>query len=179
MLNKSLKGNIMRTHSILFKIMHWLVACFIISSFILAWSFEDLALSPQKIQLINYHKWVGFSVLVLFIPRILSSIKGYAKLPIVSIEDKAAKFVHHVLYLTMLTTPILGWLMSSAKGFSIVWFGYINIPDLIAKDKAIGKLLEEAHEISATILLIALGLHIGGAIYRQFVKKDKIISNMI
>lgn len=169
----------MREHRWYFKIMHWLVAGLILAAFVMAWIFEDMKFSPEKLQLINYHKWIGFSVLILFIPRLLSSIKGYAALPVENIQDKGAKAIHHLLYLCMFITPLLGWLMSSAKGFQIVLFGVLPIPDLLEKNKELGHTLSEAHEISATILLICIGLHIGGALFRQFVKKDKIISKMI
>lgn len=169
----------MREHRWYFKVMHWLVAGLILAAFIIAWTFEDMKFSPEKLQLINYHKWLGFSVLILFIPRILSAVKGYAALPVEIIQDKGAKAIHHLLYLLMFVTPVLGWLMSSAKGFQIVLFGVLPIPDLLEKNKELGHTLGEAHEIAATILLICIGLHIGGALFRQFVKKDKIISKMI
>lgn len=117
-------------------------------------------------------------VIILFIPRLIASFTGYAKLTTNTIEDKLAKVVHHILLITMITTPVLGWLMSSAKGFPVVLFGKLPIPDLIEKNIELGKQLSELHEFSANTMLIALFLHIAGAIIRQFLKKDPIITRM-
>ncbi len=168
----------MRQHSIFFKVMHWLVALTILTAFVLASIFEDMKFSPEKLQYINYHKWAGFMVIIFFIPRIIASLTGYAKITTNTIEDKIAKAVHHVLLLTMISTPVLGWLMSSAKGFQVVLFGKFPIPDLIEKNVELGKQLSEMHEFSAQLMLLALTLHIAGAIIRQFVKKDPVITKM-
>jgi len=168
----------MRTHSIFFKLMHWLVAFTIFTAFILAFSFEDMKFSPEKLQLINYHKWAGFMVILFFIPRIIASFSGYSKIITNTTEDKMAKIVHFLLLLTMITTPILGWLMSSAKGFQVVLFGEFPIPDLIQKNIELGKTLSEAHELSANFLLFLVVSHIVGALVRQFIKKDPIITQM-
>jgi cytochrome b561 len=169
----------MRKHSLFFKLMHWIMAILILSALILGLYMVDLKFSMEKVRLINYHKWIGFSVLLLFIPRVLSSFSGYSHLKVEKMEDKIAKLVHYLLYLTMFSTPFLGWLMSSAKGFPIVYLGYLKIPDLIGADKDLGHILALAHKFSSYFLIFLLILHIGGAIMRQFVKKDPIITNMI
>lgn len=169
----------MRNHKWYFKFSHWLMALAIFSAFFIILSIDEHGpLTPFKLKMINYHKWIGFSVLILFLPRLIASIKGYSKLPITTIEDKIAKFVHYGLYITMFTTPLLGWFMSSAKGFSISLFGIFPIPDLISKNLELGKFLKEVHEFSAGILLFLIFLHAGGALYRQFIKKEKILSRM-
>lgn len=168
----------MRQHSIFFKIMHWLVALCVLTAFIFANIFEDMKFSPEKLQYINYHKWVGFMVIILFVPRLIASFTGYSKLTTKTIEDKLASLVHFILLLTMISTPILGWLMSSAKGFQVVLFGKFPIPNIIEKNVELGKQLSELHEISAQLMFFALILHICGAIIRQFVKKDPVITKM-
>jgi cytochrome b561 len=159
--------------------MHWLVAILIIIAFGIAFYMDDLPFSLDKIKLINYHKWLGFMVLIFFIPRVLSSVYGYSKIISNNLEDKIANLTHKLLYLAMFLTPLFGWLMSSAKGFPIVLFGIIPVPDLISPNKELGHLLGETHEVIAFSLLALLIVHISGAIFRQCIKKDSVITNMI
>lgn len=169
----------MRQHKSYFKIIHWVMALGIISAFCIAFYFDDLPFSLMKMKLINYHKWIGFSVLLLVIPRLIISHFGYESLKEKSFNNFMAKSVHVLMYITMFSTPILGWLMSSAKGFPIVLFGFFPIPDLIDKNIELGKSLSIAHEISAYGLALLIVLHIAGAIKRQFIEKDPIIKQMI
>ena len=38
------------------------------------------------------------------------------------------------LLVLLLAMPVSGWLMSSAGGVSVRWFGVIDLPDLVPRD---------------------------------------------
>jgi hypothetical protein len=57
------------------------------------------------------------------------------------------------LYLLLIATPMLGWLHSSAAGFSVVWFGVLPLPDLVGKDKILAETFKELHEGSVNLLV--------------------------
>ena len=63
-----------------------------------------------------------------------------------ALQRLAANATHWALYALMIAVPLSGWLMSSAKGFQTVWFGVLPLPDLVAKDAALGDLLQDVHE---------------------------------
>lgn len=88
------------------------------------------------------------------------------------------QLTHIALYLLMLLIPIVGWLMSSAKGYTVNYFGLFELPDLVDKDKALGRLLKEMHELMANGLMILVGLHIAAALKHQFIDKDGLLSRM-
>ena len=50
---------------------HWLIAILILAAFPLGLYMHGLPLSPNKLKLYSYHKWIGMTVLLLFVPRIL------------------------------------------------------------------------------------------------------------
>jgi cytochrome b561 len=84
-----------------------------------------------------------------------------------------------LLYALMLCIPVSGWLMSSAKGFQTVWFGVLPIPDLIGKDKELGKTLAELHEaLNIGLLLLIIG-HALAAFFHHFVHKDDTLRRML
>jgi cytochrome b561 len=93
-------------------------------------------------------------------------------------QQRAAHAGHVLLYLLMIAVPLTGWLMSSAKGFQTVYFGVLPIPDLLAKNKELGHLLEEVHE-TLNYLMIALVVgHAAAALKHHFVDRDDVLTRM-
>ncbi len=45
-------------------VLHWLIALLIFVAFPLGLYMHDLPLSPTKLQLYSYHKWIGITVLL-------------------------------------------------------------------------------------------------------------------
>lgn len=69
--------------------------------------------------------------------------------------------------------------MSSAKGFQTVYFGIIPIPDLLARDKALGNLLRDVHEIlNYTLAAVVIG-HTVAALKHHLIDKDDILTRML
>lgn len=160
---------------------HWLIAILILAAFPLGLYMHGLPLSPNKLKLYSYHKWIGMTVLLLFVPRILWRLthRPPAPLPMPAWQHKIAEGTHHLLYLLMFLVPLSGWLMSSAKGFQVVYFGVLPIPDLIGKDKELGELLEEMHEVLSWSLMTLVGLHLAGALKHHIIDKDSTLRRML
>ena len=69
--------------------------------------------------------------------------------------------------------------MSSAKGIQTVYFGIIPIPDLLAKNKELGKLLRDVHEILNFILAAVVIGHITAALKHHLIDKDDVLMRML
>ena len=160
---------------------HWIIALLIIVAWPLGAYMHDLPLSPDKLKLYSYHKWIGITVLLLFVPRILWRIthRPPAALPMPAWQHKIAEGTHHLLYLLMFLVPLSGWLMSSAKGFQTVYFGVLPLPDLLAKNPELGDLLKEVHEVLNWALFILVGLHIAGALKHHVIDRDSTLRRML
>ena len=94
-------------------------------------------------------------------------------------QRRAAEATHVLLYLLMLVVPLSGWLMSSAKGFQTVWFGVLPLPDLVGKDKALGDLLQEVHEVLNFTLAGLVLAHLGAALKHHFIDRDDVLARML
>src|SRR5690606_21795135 len=51
--------------------LHWLVAGLIITGLFMGWTMTSMEVSPQKLKVYNWHKWVGVTVLLLAILRLV------------------------------------------------------------------------------------------------------------
>lgn len=140
-----------------------------------------MPLSPLRIVGFSWHKWLGITVLFLVIIRLLwrathPAPKLDLKMPIW--QEKVMALTHVALYLLMFAIPLVGWLMSSAKGYTVNYFGLFDLPDLVGKDKALGHQLKEVHELLANVLVALVGLHVLAALKHQFIDKDGLLGRM-
>jgi cytochrome b561 len=69
--------------------------------------------------------------------------------------------------------------MSSAKGFQTVWFGVLPLPDLLSKNKELGDLLQEVHELLNFSMAALVVAHLGAALKHHFVDRDDVLSRML
>lgn len=162
--------------------LHWLMALLIFAGWALGIYMHDLPLSPQKLRYFSWHKWIGVTVFLLAIIRV-AWLATHRPPPSPhnspSWQIIAARANHILLYLLMLILPLSGWLMSSAKGVPTVYFGVFQLPDLVAKDKQLGKVLGEVHEWLAYALALLVVIHIAAALKHQFIDRDGLISRML
>ena len=162
--------------------LHWLIALLIFAAFPLGLYMHELPLSPRKLQLYSYHKWLGMCVLLLVLLRVLWRAT-HRPPPLVAgmprWQEVAAHGAHHGLYLLMLAVPLTGWLMSSALGFTVVWFGVLPLPDLVGKDKALGEALKAVHEFLNYALLLLVIVQVAGAVKHQLIDRDGTLARML
>ena len=162
-------------------VLHWLVALLIFVAFPLGLYMADLHLSPDKLRLYSYHKWIGITVLMLVAIRVswrLTHTPPPLPASVVGWQRGASAITHGLLYLLMLAIPLSGWLMSSAKGFPVVWFGVLPLPDLIGKDKALGELLVDVHETLNYVLLALVVLHVAAALKHHFIERQPFLQRI-
>lgn len=162
--------------------LHWLMALLILSALPLGLYMADLPLSPHKLQLYAWHKWIGITVLALWLARVVWRVTHAAPAMPAGMprwQHLAAEWTHRALYLLMFLIPLTGWLMSSALGFSVVWLGIWKLPDLVAPDHALGETLKHVHAWLNDGLMAMLALHLAAVLQHQFILKDHLLRRML
>lgn len=169
------------SYTVVAKLLHWLMALVIFGLIALGLVMADMPFSPEKLQYFSWHKWAGVSIFVLvwvrLAWRVLNPPPTYPD-TMSPLVQKLAHGGHHLLYALMVVIPVTGWLMSSAKGVQTVWFGVLPIPDLLSKDKELGKLLEEVHASLNWFLMFILAGHVAAALKHHFIDKDDVLTRM-
>lgn len=163
------------------KLLHWAVAVLIISALCLGLYMTGLSLSPRKLRLFSYHKWIGITVLGLLILRAAWRVWHGAPpaLPAPRWQQRAASLTHALLYLLMAVVPLTGWAMSSALGFPVVYLGRFALPDLVGKDRGLGETLVTVHTGLNYLLIALLLLHVAAALKHHFVDRDATLVRML
>ena len=169
------------TYTPVAKGLHWLMAVLILGLLALGIYMHELPLSPQKLQLYSWHKWAGITVFVLVWLRLAWRVTHRPpplSATLSPLQRGLAHAGHSALYGLMIAIPLSGWLMSSAKGFQTVWFGVLPIPDLLPRNRALGDLLQQVHEVLNLLLMLTLAGHVAAALWHHFVLKDDTLRRM-
>jgi cytochrome b561 len=162
--------------------LHWLMALLVFVTFPVGLVMSEMALSPNKLRLLSYHKWLGVTVFILVMVRLVWRASHKPAPLLVTMphwQRVAANAVHVLLYVLLFAIPLSGWLMSSAKGFQTVYLGLLPLPDLLSKDKVLGDALAALHEVLNITLLVLVVAHVAAAVKHQFVDRDGTLARML
>lgn len=170
------------------RIIHWSVALLVLVSLgtgmLLGWlGFEGardaLGLAATN-GLYTTHKTVGVLILALMLMRVLARL-GYGKpgyvQPLAPAKRVASSTVHGLLYVLLLTQPVLGWLATATGDFPVDFFG-VTLPGLVGVDKALSEVLFEWHGVVAWTILALASLHVAAAVHHWRVLRDEVMHRM-
>ena len=162
--------------------LHWLMAALLLGLLALGLYMTDLPLSPEKLLLYSWHKWLGVSAFLLLWCRLLWRLTHRAPAAPEGVSAGMARLAtlgHLALYALMLLIPLSGWLMSSSKGVPTVWFGLWPIPDLLPRDRALGDALQLVHRALNYLLMATIAGHVAAALWHHTVRKDDTLRRML
>lgn len=161
---------------------HWVIAGLIVSQFVLAYAADDLPIGVHKLALLARHKSFGMTILMLAVLRLLWRLKNPAPaLPaaMTSLQRLLARATHVAFYVLLFAMPLTGWMMSSAKNYSVSWFGVFTWPNLIGKNENAFELLRSTHHVLSYLLFAIAVLHILAALKHHFWDKDDVLLRML
>jgi cytochrome b561 len=162
--------------------LHWWMALLLTGIFAVGVYMHDLPLSPWKLEVYSWHKWAGVTAFLFVLLRLLwrATHRPPALPESMSAATRAAAHIGHgLLYLLMIVIPLSGWLMGSAKGFQTVYFGVLPIPDLLHKNKELGDVLREVHELLNWSLAVLVTGHVAVAFKHLLIDKDGVMARML
>lgn len=162
---------------------HWLMVVGILTAFGMGLYMVDIpGITPFKLKLFNWHKWLGVTLFALVLLRIV--VRMLSKTPKYPAHwgHKSvlfAKLGHMALYVLMLGVPTFGYLYSLASGFPVVLFGVIELPVLIDKNPELKELFKTLHELSGKGLVFLVVGHALMALKHHYMDKDGVLGRMI
>jgi len=162
------------------KFLHWSLLILVAIQFLLA-SMMDLYPkgSAAKANVMVSHETVGVLVIaaaVVFVLWRLSNPRpSLASLP--AWQRYLARFTHGLIYLLIVLQPLSGILMVVNGDHGLHFFGLTVGSG--AGSEVLKEIGETTHGIFPVLILIALGLHLVGALYHHFVARDDVLRRML
>lgn len=163
------------------KALHWLTAFCVIGLLAVGLWMIGLPISLLKLQVYAWHKWIGLTVLLLTLVRL--AWRWHAPPPalpstITPWERRLAPLGHWALLTLLLAQPVVGWLMSSAGGVQVFWFGVLALPDIVPRDQTLFAILRTAHAVLAWALIATITIHVLAVARHDLLRRDGIFRRM-
>jgi len=129
----------------------------------------------------TWHFMLGLTVFVLVWIRVglrMISIAPSIRPEPPKWQRSSAKGMHLALYGLMIGMPILGWLILSASGKPIPFFG-LQLPALMDKNTSLVGLIKEIHEVGGTVGYFLVALHAAAALFHHYIVRDDTLRRML
>ncbi len=184
--------NIETTYGSVTKFLHWLMAAWIVTAYVvimwLTWGHTE-GLIPG----LNYHKVVGFTILLPFIVRIVWRMCNPAPaLPhgMPPWQARLSRLSHGLLYFLMVAMPVSGYL----GNFGGVDYGIFRVPPFARTELAswmfatldiTGQQWDVFFDtfhyriVGPYVFPTVVFVHVGAAVYHHVVLKDNVLRRML
>lgn len=178
-------GNSEFRYGLVAVLMHWSMAVVLLALILLGVymvALPDVGFNTTKIELILWHKQLGILAFILVGAR--TAWRSANTLPTLSPQiptgqQFVARFVHLLLYALMFALPSTGWMMSSAAGIPVTFFGLFTLPDYITRDEWLFQAFIKVHRWFAYSLILLLVLHASAALAHHFWFRDDTLKRML
>jgi cytochrome b561/polyisoprenoid-binding protein YceI len=170
------------------KTFHWLTALLIAAIIPLGIVANDLPYETsqqlaRKAQLFSLHKTLGVTIFFVALARIawaaLQPRPGLlnAEKPL---EARLAETVHWLLYGSLVLVPLTGWIHHSATtGFAPIWWPFGQSLPFVPRNEGTAALFAGLHLVLERVLVVAILLHVAGALKHHFIDRDWTLRRML
>lgn len=163
--------------------LHWSIAALILLiQFPAGLVMGDLDPGPTQNFLYNLHKNVGLIVLILATIRVVWRLAQ--PVPVLPADLPrwqllTAHTTHILLYLLIFMLPITGFLYTAMGGFPVPFLMVWELSGLVAVNKPVAEVWESIHTTLPWLLVVAVALHVAGALQHHLVRKDGVLRRML
>ena len=126
----------------------------------------------------TWHYMLGLSAFVLVWVRLAARALAPTGPPRRTRSAALAKALHIALYVLMVAMPVMGWLLLSAEGEPVPFFG-LAIPALVGPDEALAGRVEDLHTTIGVIRYWLIGLHAAAALFHHYLLRDTTLRRML
>ncbi|MGB0900003.1 MAG: cytochrome b [Psychrobium sp.] len=172
-------------YSLSFRLLHWAMAFLILLMLFAFVGFNPELTQEERMEMLVGHSTIGTIISVLLLWRVFKRFIQREARPdneLTGWQKRVAKVVHYGLYVMMIIVPMTGYLTANLHKLPVLVFANFNIGnvgDVGHFDLEAFTLMREIHQMAILTLVMLLLLHIGGALYHRFVKKDHVFSSML
>ena len=133
---------------------------------------REMRVAPRSLHIV-----LGLVLAITVLARLAWRFTGGVKLAPAEAGalGKLAIGVHHLLYLLLVVTLVLGMVTERMRGDNI--FGLFRVPAMDV-ERELRRTVQGYHELAANVLLGLALLHAMAAVWHQRIKKDNVMRRM-
>jgi len=169
-----------RHYSRVLRILHWSLALAFAAQFAVMAVLGQLESLEMGQFVLGLHRQIGTLVLLLVLLRALLALRLKApRSDTPRWQQRAARAVHLALFAALAAQPILGMLVSRARGDEILLLGLVDVTPPLQLTVEQGIALEICHRWLAWGLLLLLSIHLGAVVFNRMVRKTPLGAAML
>lgn len=178
-------GNSVQSWGFVARVLHWLVAAFLVGQFVTGWLSENASSRETSDGLIRTHFQLGVILSALIVMRVLwrLSHKPPEPLPGEPVwRERTAQIVHGLIYLLLLALPITGYIVFVHMQLAMDVFGLFTVPTVFVpqyEDETLRAGAWYVHRYAGWLLAGLVTLHVMAALFHQFALKDGLLRRMV
>lgn len=160
---------------------HWLIVLLLAAQYAVGSIMPHIGRDTSNEGWVSWHLSVGaailFVIVLRFLWRLAHPVPLSSDLP--ALEMALARITHISLYALVFVMTLLGWAAANSRGWTVLLFGAVPLPALAPKGSAWGHQAGDLHNILVYVLLALIVVHVIGALYHHFVRRDQIMRRML
>jgi len=168
-------------YGVIAKSLHWLLFLLLAAQYAIGSIMPHIGRHTLDEGWVAWHFSVGAAILFFIVIRLVwRLIHPVPLLPTMAPWERVVSSITHwTLYLLVLVMAILGWAATNARGWDVKLFGLVNLPAIAPKGARWGHEAGDIHDWLLYVLLGFIALHVAGALYHYFVKRDRVVGRML
>lgn len=163
------------------KILHWLIFLLLAAQYAVGSIMPHIGRKTLNEGWVNWHLSIGAAILFVIVLRFAWRLMMPVPLPttLAPWEYYLSRVTHLALYLLVLVMTLLGWAAANARGWDVKLFGLVTLPALAPNGSEWGHEAGDIHNILVYVLLGFIVLHVAGALYHYFIRRDQVLQRML
>jgi cytochrome b561 len=163
--------------------LHWTIAALVLLVQVPA-GITMVAVGPGTLQNVcyNIHKTDGLVIFLLAIIRL--GWRWSNPVPLLPADmpvwqARLAHTTHALLYIVLFLMPITGFLYTAMGGFPVPFFMVYDLAKWVPVNKPVAEIFKYAHLSLQFVLYLTVLLHVAGALYHHFGRRDGVLLRML
>ncbi|HKB95603.1 MAG TPA: cytochrome b [Rhizomicrobium sp.] len=167
-------------YGIVAKLLHWLIFALLVVQYAIGSIMPHIGRKTVNEGWVSWHFSVGAAILFFIVLRLVWRLLHPVPqlLTLAPWERLATGITHWALYLLVLAMTLLGWAATNSRGWDVNLFGLVTLPKLSPTGSEWGHECGDIHNILVYVLLGFIAVHVAGALYHYFVKRDQVAARM-
>jgi cytochrome b561 len=163
--------------------LHWITALLMLIIVVLGWYMKALPRDlPTRQGWYDLHEAVGVTILVLTALRLAwrwanppPPMPGHLG----RVEQGVAALSHLALYFVLLAMPVSGYLLTSAAGHDLHYFGLFTLPAPIQPYPALAGAARTIHDAGQWAVYALVVLHVLATLWHVVFRRDGVLDRML
>jgi cytochrome b561 len=161
--------------------LHWIVVILMVLSAGCVFGIDLLDSSTTQRLMLAWHRSAGLLILAAAILPLVMHARYRKRLPTHNLPffmRLLSNMVQGMIYLLLVLLPVLGWMLSNARGVTVPLWGWFPLPNLVALNLDLADGLESWLVWGAWLLYGLIGLHALAALWHHCLLRDRVLVSM-